>query len=182
SKGGRTCGTVARACRAQLCASRRPSRRAVQVGSQGRTEGRMKLVLLGLSLSSSWGNGHATTYRALLRAFAARGHEVVFLERDTPWYAAHRDLAAPDFCRLAIYTGLAELKNRWAALVREADAVVVGSYVPDGVAVGRWTQEIAQGVVAFYDIDTPVTLARLEAGDAEYISAELVPGYDLYLS
>ena len=61
----------------------------------------MKLVVFGLSLSSSWGNGHATTYRALLRAFAERGHEVVFYEWDAPWYSgAHRDLPDPAYCRL----------------------------------------------------------------------------------
>lgn len=142
----------------------------------------MKLVVLGLSLSSSWGNGHATTYRALLRAFAARGHEVTFLERDVPWYAASRDLARPDFCRFALYADLDELKRRWAAEVAGADAVIVGSYVPDGVAVGAWVQATARGVTAFYDIDTPVTLAKLAAGDEAYLSAELIPGYDLYLS
>ena len=57
----------------------------------------MKLIVLGLSLSSSWGNGHATTFRALLRAFAERGHDILFLERDVPWYAAHRDLPDPNF-------------------------------------------------------------------------------------
>ncbi|MFC3127389.1 glycosyltransferase [Pseudoroseomonas globiformis] len=139
----------------------------------------MKLVVLGLTLSSSWGNGHATTYRALLRSFARRGHEVLFLECDKPWYAAHRDLAEPDFCRLALYRDLAELKN-WQAEIRSADAVMVGSYVPDGVAAGRMAQSTARGPVAFYDIDTPVTLAKLEKGDEEYISAEIIPGYDLY--
>ena len=69
-------------------------------------------MVLGLSLSSSWGNGHATTWRALLRAFAARGHDVLFLERDVPWYAANRDLAAPGFCRLELYPDLAALE-RW---------------------------------------------------------------------
>jgi spore maturation protein CgeB len=141
----------------------------------------MKLVVLGLSLTSSWGNGHATTYRALLRAFAARGHEVLFLERDVPWYAQNRDLPQPDFCRLALYGDLAELE-RWRGEVAAADAVIVGSYVPDGVAVGRWALEAARGVVAFYDIDTPVTLAKLAAGDTEYLSAELIADYDLYLS
>lgn len=141
----------------------------------------MKLVVLGLSLSSSWGNGHATTYRALLRAFAARGHEVLFLERDVPWYASARDLPDPDFCRLELYRDLDDLE-RWRSRVHAADAVIVGSYVPDGVAVGRWAQSAAGGPVAFYDIDTPVTLARLARGDVEYLSPELVPGYDLYLS
>ena len=143
----------------------------------------MKLVVLGLSLSSSWGNGHATTYRALLRAFAARGHEVLFLEREAPWYAGdRRDLSDPSFCRLAFYGELNELKANWRAEVARADAVIVGSYVPDGVEVGRWAQATAKGVTAFYDIDTPVTLAKLAAGDFEYLSPELIPGYDVYLS
>jgi spore maturation protein CgeB len=141
----------------------------------------MKLVVLGLSLSSSWGNGHATTYRALLKALASGGHEILFLERDVPWYASHRDLAEPDFCELAYYRDLAEL-SRWHAELASADAVIVGSYVPQGVDVGRMVQAQAEGVTAFYDIDTPVTLAKLARGDFEYLSPELIPGYDLYLS
>lgn len=142
----------------------------------------MKLVVLGLTLSSSWGNGHATTYRALLRAFAARGHQVVFLERDAPWYASHRDLPEPGFCQLALYRDLEELRRHWAGAVERADAVIVGSYVPEGVEVGRWVQATARGVTAFYDIDTPVTLAKLAAGDHEYLSPEVIPGYGVYLS
>ena len=143
----------------------------------------MRLVVLGLSLSSSWGNGHATTYRALLRAFATRGHEVLFLEREVPWYSGERrDLTHPDFCELAFYDDLAALKAEWRGEVARADAVIVGSYVPEGVEVGRWVQATAGGVTAFYDIDTPVTLAKLAAGDFEYLSPEVIPGYDLYLS
>jgi spore maturation protein CgeB len=142
----------------------------------------VRLVVLGLSLSSSWGNGHATTYRSLLRAFAARGHAVKFLEREVAWYAGpHRDLADPDFCRLAFYSDLRELE-RWRGEIEAADAVIVGSYVPDGVAVGRWAQRTATGIVVFYDIDTPVTLAKLREGDHEYLAPELIPDYDLYLS
>ena len=142
----------------------------------------MKLVVLGLSLGSSWGNGHATTFRALLKAYAARGHEVVFLEREVPWYAgAHRDLVDPDWCRLDYYTDLDHLAD-WRGEIAAADAVIVGSYVPDGVAVGQLVQDWAQGVVAFYDIDTPVTLAKLERGDFEYLSPAVIPGYDVYLS
>lgn len=141
----------------------------------------MKLVVLGLSLSSSWGNGHATTWRALLKAFAARGHDILFLERDVPWYRRNRDLADPDFCRLAYYGSLAELE-RWRPEVEAADAVIVGSYVPEGVAVGAFAFDAAAGIVAVYDIDTPVTLAKLARGDFEYLSPELIPSYDLYLS
>ncbi|HEY1142673.1 MAG TPA: GDP-mannose 4,6-dehydratase [Sphingomicrobium sp.] len=141
----------------------------------------MKLVVLGLSLSSSWGNGHATTYRALLRAFAARGHDVLFLERDVPWYRDNRDIADPDYCRLNFYRTVEEL-DHWRGEIRSADAVIVGSYVPDGVEVGRYVQRTARGAAAFYDIDTPVTLAKLEKGDFEYLSPEIIPGYDIYLS
>ncbi len=141
----------------------------------------MKFVVLGLSLSSSWGNGHATTYRALLSAFTARGHEVLFLERDAPWYAANRDLTEPDFCDLAYYGDLAGLE-RWRDEVAGADAVMVGSYVPDGIAVGEWVQRHAGGTTCFYDIDTPVTLAALAKGECEYLSPELIAGYDIYFS
>lgn len=141
----------------------------------------MKLIVLGLTLSSSWGNGHATTFRALLSAFAARGHDVVFLERDRPWYASNRDLAEPDFCELRYYTSLGEL-DRWRDEIAAADAVMVGSYVPDGVEVGHFVQRHVRGLTCFYDIDTPVTLAKLARGDFEYLSPELIQGYDIYFS
>jgi spore maturation protein CgeB len=141
----------------------------------------MKLVVLGLSLSSSWGNGHATTFRALLKAFAERGHDILFLERDVPWYRDHRDVTDPDYCRLEYYSDLDGLAA-WRAEIEGADAAIVGSYVPEGVAVGKLVQAAARGVAAFYDIDTPVTLAKLERGDFEYLSPEMLAGFDLYLS
>jgi spore maturation protein CgeB len=142
----------------------------------------MKIVFLGLSLTSSWGNGHATTYRALIRELRGRGHDVLFLERDVPWYADNRDLPRPGYCRVALYNRIAELQRRYAGDVRDAHAVVVGSYVPDGVRVGEWVTRVARGATAFYDIDTPVTLAKLERGDHEYLSPALIPRYDMYLS
>jgi len=137
--------------------------------------------VLGLSLSSAWGNGHATTYRALLKSFAARGHDVLFLERDTPWYAAHRDPVDPGWPRLEVYPDLAGL-DRWRPEIAAADAVMVGSYVPEGVEVGRRVQACAGGVTAFYDIDTPITLAKLARSDFEYLTPELIGGFDLYFS
>ena len=124
----------------------------------------MNIVILGLSITSSWGNGHATTYRALVRELAARGHEITFLERDVPWYAAHRDLRKPPYCATHLYGSLAALQRRFRGLVRDADAVIVGSYVPEGIAAGEWVVSTANGVTAFYDIDTPVTMAALERG------------------
>jgi spore maturation protein CgeB len=141
----------------------------------------MRVVLLGLSITSSWGNGHATNYRALVRELTARGHEVLFLERDVPWYAAQRDLPRPPWGRTELY-GSPEDLERHAGDVAAADLVVIGSYVPDGVAVAERVLELAGGTVAFYDIDTPVTLGKLRRGDAEYLSPELVGRFDLYLS
>jgi spore maturation protein CgeB len=142
----------------------------------------MRVVFLGLSITSSWGNGHATNYRALAREMAGRGHEVTFCERDVPWYAAHRDLPAPPYAELCLYESVADLRRRAAAAVGDADLVVLGSYVPEGVAVAEWVLETARGMTAFYDIDTPVTLQKLGAGDREYLGPELIPRFDLYLS
>src|SRR3954471_16360086 len=122
----------------------------------------LRLVVLGLSITSSWGNGHATTYRGLVRELVRRGHEVLFLERDVPWYAANRDLPEPPHGRTELYGSLDALRERFASDVQDADLVVVGSYVPDGVAVGDWVVSTARGVPAFWDIDTPVTVAKLE--------------------
>jgi spore maturation protein CgeB len=141
----------------------------------------VKITIFGLSITSSWGNGHATNYRALVRELERAGHDVTFFERNVPWYAENRDLAHPPWGRTILYDSLAELESK-ERLVREADAVVVGSFVPDGVAVGDWVTGAATGPVAFWDVDTPVTLAKLESGDDEYVSPELVRRYDLYLS
>jgi spore maturation protein CgeB len=142
----------------------------------------LDIVFLGLSITSSWGNGHATTYRGLVRELVRLGHRVLFLERDVPWYADNRDLPRPPHGRTELYGSLEELKDRFSTAVGQADLVVVGSYVPDGVEVGRWAIQTGRGMVAFYDIDTPVTLAKLARGEHEYLSPQLVPGYDLYLS
>lgn len=142
----------------------------------------MNIVIIGLSITSSWGNGHATTYRSFIKGLKKRGHDVLFLERDVPCYSASRDLPDPAFCRVELYQSLESLKQNFEEEVKRADAVIVGSYVPDGIAVGEWVQETASGIRAFYDIDTPVTLSRLKNKDCEYLSFRLIPGYDLYLS
>jgi spore maturation protein CgeB len=142
----------------------------------------LRLVILGLSITSSWGNGHATTYRGLVRELTARGHSVLFLERDVPWYAAARDLPDPPYGRTELYRSMEDLTTRFKDEITTADAVIVGSYVPEGVPVGEWVTSHARGVTAFYDIDTPVTLARLERNELEYLSPALIPRYDLYLS
>jgi spore maturation protein CgeB len=142
----------------------------------------LNIVIFGLSITSSWGNGHASTYRALIKALAARGHRVTFAERDVPWYRRHRDLSDPDYCRVELYEELPDAARRFGPLIADADLVILGSYVPDGIVLGDWITSHARGITAFYDIDTPVTLAKLENGGADYIAAHLIPRFDLFLS
>jgi spore maturation protein CgeB len=142
----------------------------------------MRIVILGLTITSSWGNGHATTFRGLVCGLSRRGHQVTFLECDKPWYAAHRDLPRPSFGTTILYDTLAGLEDAHTPTIRDADLVIVGSYVPEGIAVGQMVQRLARGTTAFYDIDTPVTLAALEADACDYLTPALIRDYDLYLS
>src|SRR3954469_15287234 len=112
---------------------------------------KLDVAIIGLTITSSWGNGQATTYRGLVRELARRGHDVLFLEHDKPWYAGNRDMPNPPFGRTELYSSVADLTMRFADDVRVADLVIVGSYVPEGVTVGRWVTETTTGVTAFYD-------------------------------
>ncbi len=143
---------------------------------------RLNIVILGLSITSSWGNGHATTYRGLVRGLARRGHRVLFLERDLPWYAENRDLPRPPYGTTELSDGLRQLRARFGDAIREADLVMLGSYVADGAVIGEWLTRTAQGITAFYDIDTPVTLAKLRRRECDYLTSALIPRFDLYLS
>lgn len=142
----------------------------------------LNITILGLSITSSWGNGHATTYRGLVQELNRAGHKVLFLERDKPWYASNRDLPSPPYCETRLYDSADKLEKKYKERIQQSDLVIVGSYVPDGIAVGEWVVKTAQGVTAFYDIDTPVTLAKLEQKTCNYLSPQLIAAYDLYLS
>lgn len=141
----------------------------------------LDIVFLGLTLTSSWGNGHATTYRALLKGLAQEGHRALFLECDRPWYADTRDMPDPGFCELALYDNPGDLW-RFRERIAEADAVILGSYVPDGVRVLDILRVLRPKRLVFYDIDTPVTLSALRQDEAEYIARRQLPHVDLYLS
>lgn len=142
----------------------------------------MNITILGLSITSSWGNGHAVTWRGLVAALAERGHRVTFLERDVPWYAANRDLPDPPYAGIGLYDDLEEVVARHGPGLGEADLFIQGSFVPEGASAARRLLPLATGVTAFYDIDTPVTLHELETGDIDYLDRELMPRFDLYLS
>ncbi|MGK7391611.1 MAG: CgeB family protein [Candidatus Cyclobacteriaceae bacterium M2_1C_046] len=143
----------------------------------------MKIVTLGLSISSSWGNGHATTFRSLYKGLNMRGHDLYFLEREVPWYAGkNRDFEKGEGYSLIFYSDLQELKEEYEQLISSADVVIVGSYVPDGVEVIDWVSKTAKGLKLFYDIDTPVTLEKLHKCDYEYLRPEQINLFDAYLS
>jgi spore maturation protein CgeB len=142
----------------------------------------LDIVVIGLAITSSWGNGHATTYRSLLRGLHTRGHRVLFLEQDRPWYAKHRDLSTSAFWQTELYADVEDLRVRFAPHVKNADVVIVGSYVAEGREVCEWVVNHARGVRAFYDIDTPVTLRGLSNDACPYLAQAHVPAFDLFLS
>lgn len=142
----------------------------------------MKIVFIGLTISSTWGNGHATTYRALLKGLSRKGADVHFLERIKPWYANNVDFSGNGDYKISFYDSVSELEQNYGAEIENANMVVVGSYTPDCPEVSRLVFAKAKGVKAFYDIDTPVTLDKLKNRDYEYLRPEMIPEFDLYLS
>lgn len=143
----------------------------------------MKFVVFGLSVTSTWGNGHGTTYRALLQALHARGHDIVFFEKDVEWYASNRDLPKPPFCEVRLYENWKEVLPRARKQLKWADVAIVGSYFPDGIAAIDEMLEADTPVKAFYDIDTPITVSALrEKGTTDYIAKRQIPLLDVYLS
>lgn len=143
----------------------------------------MKIVVLGLSVTSTWGNGHGTTFRALLRALHHRGHQIVFFEKDVEWYASNRDLPEPDFCQVILFETWREALPALRKQLRDTDVAMVGSYFPHGIEA---TDELLDATVpakAFYDIDTPITVAALrQHGRTEYLEAGQVSAFDVYFS
>ena len=145
-------------------------------------QGPLDFAFLGLSLRSAWGNGHATTYRALIRALRARGHRVRFYERERSWYADNQDLPRDLASCLVLYDDPESLRDEHGDDITAADVVVLGSFVPDGARIADWLLRTAHGVTAFYDIDTPVTMAKLREGGCDYLRADQIAEFGVYLS
>ena len=80
----------------------------------------MKLVVFGLSVSSSWGNGHATLWRGLIKGLHRLGHRVIFFEHDTPFYARHRDLWEVPGGELILYSAWDDIRSQAAAHLADA--------------------------------------------------------------
>ncbi|MGQ9425449.1 CgeB family protein [Gilvimarinus sp. F26214L] len=141
----------------------------------------LNIVVFGLSITSSWGNGHATTFRSLIKALNARGHHVSFFEKDVSWYAHNRDMPEPPFCETILYRSPDEVQ-RYEQTLGEADLIIIGSFVADAQEILHRVREVTPVCLAFYDIDTPVTLGKLARQDYEYLHPDMIPEFDLYLS
>jgi len=143
----------------------------------------MKLVVFGLSISSSWGNGHATLWRGLIGGLARRGCRVTFFERDTSYYAGARDLWEVPSGRLVLYPDWESVRSEARREVGEADVAMVTSFCPDGIAAAELIHELPVGLTVFYDLDTPVTLSALERGEAlPYVGPRGLQDFGLVLS
>ena len=143
----------------------------------------MKLAIFGLTISSSWGNGHATLWRGLLRALAAQGHRIVFFERDVPYYAHHRDLRELPGTSLRLYADWESVLPEARREAADADAAMVTSYCPDGARASELVLSTAGPLTVFYDLDTPITLQQLRSGEpVPYLPDAGLGGFDLVLS
>ncbi len=142
----------------------------------------MKIAIFGLTITSSWGNGHATPYRALLRALARLGHRIVFYEQDAEYYRLRRDFECCDYCDVRLYGRWEDVRKQALAEAADADVVINASYCPGGARIIEEVLQLAGPLRVFYDLDTPVTLRRLAAGDVDYLRREQMPEFDLYLS
>jgi spore maturation protein CgeB len=144
----------------------------------------LKFVVFGLTVSSSWGNGHATLWRGLIRALDAQGHEVVFFERDVSYYAGARDLwDLPGRSELILYSSWESVREQASREVAGADVAMITSYCPDGAEACDLVLDEGPGQRIFYDLDTPVTLARLrERAAVPYLPAYGLGEFDLVLS
>jgi spore maturation protein CgeB len=144
----------------------------------------MKLVVFGLTMSSSWGNGHATLWRGLIHELLANGHEVHFFERDVPYYARYRDYTEmPPGGRLHLYESWESAIAQAAEQLSDADVSMVTSYCPDAVAASELASDSPVRLRTFYDLDPGVTLKRFSSGEpVEYLGPSLFRDYDLVLS
>lgn len=143
----------------------------------------MKLVIFGLTVSSSWGNGHATIWRGLCGALARQGHDIKFFERDVSYYAQHRDLNSGDSYELILYKSWDEVVSQAREALRNSECAIVTSYCPDARAATDLMLDSPAGLRIFYDLDTPVTLDRLRAGEeVEYLPTFGLGPFDLVLS
>lgn len=144
----------------------------------------MHFVIFGLTVSSSWGNGHATLWRGLLKAMNRRGHTAKFYERDVPYYASARDdWPTPDGVNVRLFNSFEDVRQEIARDLACADVAMVTSYCQDGPAASQMIFESNVAVSAFYDLDTPITLDALRSSErVRYLPDEGLSQFSIVLS
>lgn len=142
----------------------------------------MKITVFGLTISSSWGNGHATPYRAIIRALHRMGHQVHFFEKDVSYYSSRRDFENCDYCRLTLYPEWQQVRKRALKTAGESDVVITASYLPEGQCISDEVLGLGRPLHVFYDLDTPITLKNLQDGEVGYLRRDQIPEFDLVLS
>ncbi len=140
----------------------------------------MRIFVFGSSLTSSYWNGAATYYRGIYKNLHARGHRVTFAEPDIYGRQQNRDSGDINYADVIVYSGRREL-DRLLAAAAACDLVIKHSGVgADDELLERRVLEChsRRTRVAFWDVDAPATLARVE-GDAADPFRALIPQYDL---
>lgn len=145
-------------------------------------EKKLEFIFFGLTITTSWGAGHTISFRGLIKELHKKGHTIYFFERFSSLFASNSDLNDPDYCTIIFYDSLQQLKKDYSDKIKNADVVILGSFVQEGWDIGKWIIRNARGVKAFYDFDSQETLERFNVRRYSNISPELVPKYDLYLS
>ncbi|HLK54005.1 MAG TPA: glycosyltransferase, partial [Candidatus Angelobacter sp.] len=142
----------------------------------------MKITVFGLTISSSWGNGHATPYRALIRALDRLGHSIHFFEKDVPYYSSRRDFDSCNYCELTLYPDWATIREKALSTAADSDVVITASFLPEGQRINDEILDLPRPLHVFYDLDTPVTLNHLRQGEVEYLGWNQISAFDLVLS
>ena len=139
----------------------------------------MKIFVFGSSLTSSYWNGAATYYRGIYKNLSALGHEVTFAEPDIYGRQQNRDTDQITYAEVVVYETPRQVDSLLARAC-DADLVVKHSGVgadDELLEAGVLECRSSETRVAFWDVDAPVTLARVEE-NARDPFRQLIPEYD----
>lgn len=139
----------------------------------------MRLFVFGSSLTSSYWNGAATYYRGIYKSLHALGFDITFAEPDIYRRQQNRDMATIPYAQVIVYQSPSDIPELLQQ-AREADLVIKHSGVgAEDELLEREVLRCASRTtrVAFWDVDAPATLARVEQSTDDPFR-DLIPQYD----
>ncbi|HKW19124.1 MAG TPA: glycosyltransferase [Terriglobales bacterium] len=139
----------------------------------------MKIYVIGSSITSCYWNGAATYYRGIYKNLRRLGHTITFAEPDIYNRQQNRDCAAVEYVDVRVYQTPHDL-DRVLSEACSADVIVKHSGVgSDDELLEREVLQCGSlsTRVAFWDVDAPATLARVEH-DLRDPFRRLIPEYD----